>query len=107
MSEKIPVFKAGELLAISKGEYSDYCINGLFRLLTDFNPQKELLAWAKETGRKVVEGVAERDRSNKNIDYLGWLNKSGFIEDVAYRELHIGDYGETELSDYSEYRNAD
>jgi len=99
MKEQITEFKAGELMTISTGEYSDYCVNGLFSVLKDFDAQVQLAAWAAETGREMTGDGVYSNYQNKQIDYMGWLNRNGFVEDVTFRELHIGDYGETELSD--------
>lgn len=94
---KIEVFKIGELMTASEGEYSDYRVNGLFKVLIEFDAQELLVKWAEETGREINDGIVNCDDKNENIEYLGWLNKKEYIEDVEYRELHMGSYGETEL----------
>jgi len=101
MREKILDYKEGSFLMISSGEYRDYEINGLFKVLKDFNANDQLLAWAEETDRKLVNMIVQRDSLNKNINYTDWLNKNGFIEYVQHRELHIGCYGQTKLFDYT------
>lgn len=95
---KIEIFKAGELMTIAQGVFSAYYVNGLFKVLVEFDAQELLIKWAKETGREINDGVVPPDCKNKNLEYLGWLNKKGYIEDVDYRELHIGSYNETKLS---------
>ena len=98
MAEKIDKFNAGELMTTSTGEYSDYQVNGIFRALKSFDAQALLVKWAESTGREINNGIVRSNRINKNIEFLGWLNKSGYVEDIEYRELHIGSYGDTELS---------
>ena len=96
----IKIFSIGELMMISTGAYSDYSIKGLFKILKDFDAQEQLVVWAKETDREVVNHSVKDDYKNQQIEYMGWLNKNGFIEDVDYRELHTDDYGNTELEEY-------
>ena len=97
---KIRKFQKGEFMTTSEGEYSDYCVNGLFKVLIDFDANTLLQSWANETGRKLESGVVESDHVNENIDFLGWINKKGYVEEVNYRELHLGSYGKTRLCSY-------
>lgn len=98
MSKKLNMkFKKGELIALSSGEYSDYCVNSLVRALKDFDAQEIFEEWAQDNGEK-VEGtlfmkptVKIFTRKKEGLSFIGWLNKNGFTEDVAYRELSIGD----------------
>ena len=91
-------YTTNELIALSNGEYSDYCIRGLFKVLKAFDADALLIEWAKETGRDLVDGIVQSDYKTRNVDFIGWLNKNGYIEDVDYRELHTGCYGETRLT---------
>ena len=91
-------FEKGGYLAISTGEYSDYSVDGLFNILEDFDAQEQMNSWALETNRKVVNGRVERDRS-KEIDYVSWLSKKGFIEEIEYREMHTNEYAATVLDE--------
>ena len=100
MKEAIKIFTEGELMAISTGEYSDYCINGLFKVLISFDAQEKLEEWAKETGRALVDGEVKSDYMNKEIEYMAWLSKNEYVENVEYRELHTEDYGDINLSEY-------
>lgn len=98
--KKIEAFRAGELMSIASGEYSGYCVDGLFRVLVDFDAQELLLEWAKEIGGEVdADGLVPPVSGDKNITFLGWLNKNNYIEDVDYRTLHIGSFGDTKLTE--------
>lgn len=99
MSKQNVDYKQGEILLITSGQYSDYEVKSIFRVIKDFNANNQLLAWAEETGREVVDFAAPADWENDNVDLIGWLSVNNFIADINYRELHTGDYGETELSD--------
>ena len=91
-------FEKGGYLAISTGEYSDYSVDGLFNILEDFDAQQQMSAWAKETHRKLINDRVERDHS-KEIDYVSWLSKKGFIEEIEYREMHTDEYAATVLDE--------
>ncbi|MCK5606151.1 hypothetical protein KAR91_29905 [Candidatus Pacearchaeota archaeon] len=102
--EIVPMFKVGELMTVSSGSYSDYCVQGLFKVLRDFNAQEQMVLWVNETGRVMsehadVEADYRQKQRTKDIVFLAWLNEKGFVEDVPYRELNIGDCGETCLSE--------
>lgn len=101
--EEIKRFEVGELITIASGEYSDYCVNGLFRIIVEFDAQEQLKRWAEATDRKMdadgdvrYEWGVDRDK----ITFLAWLSQEGFIDDVPYRELHVGDetHGDTCLT---------
>lgn len=95
MTVKIVDFEKDSFLILSSGEYSDYIVNGLFKVLKKFNAEDKLNEWAKETGRKYSrddEGIID-DYGNNEIGFTGWLNANGYIEDIEHRELHLGDYG--------------
>lgn len=81
--------KAGELFALSSGEYSDFRFNGLYRTLRDV----DMAALANEysDGCKPYEW----DESRKNADANGWgawLIANGHAEEVPYDEIHCGSY---------------
>ena len=102
-------FKEGEFITISKGEYSDYCVKGLFKVLIEFDANKELINWCNDTGRvykhynddhdPVYEVECDYNQKNitDSIKFLEYLNRKNIIVDVNYRELHTGSYGETQL----------
>lgn len=100
----IKTFKKGELMTISKGQYSDYCVMGLFKVLIDFDAEELSKAWAEEAGAELstrfINDIGYRFKEGHKNYYeeeagffLGWLNKNGYIEDVDYRELSLGDCG--------------
>jgi hypothetical protein len=42
MSELEKIAKAGKLVCVDRGEYSDYEVTGFFVVLRDFSPREEL-----------------------------------------------------------------
>lgn len=96
-------FVKGELVTLSNGEYSDYCVNGLVRVLKDFDASVLIKEWAKDNAVKINDRSLGYSReaytiNSNGMSFLGWLNKEGYTEDVEYRELHMGCYGEVVLS---------
>lgn len=82
--------KAGEVIAFSKGRYSDYgvCCYVVFRKDCDIEQL------AKEWGRE------QRDNGAKNEwyfpsgeEFFAWLVINEYAVDFTIREIHIGDYG--------------
>jgi hypothetical protein len=81
------MIKAGTLLALETGEYSDYGVEGFYRVLKDFD--------GKELMRQYLAEHPEQAEaySGHTYEFSAWLSKSGFIEDIDYLRWHIGSYG--------------
>lgn len=93
------LFKQGELITVARGEYSDYCVQGIFTVDIDFDAQELLKQWANETGRKYSDnGTVSMYGDNDEIGFLGWMNKKGYVTESPYREIHTGDYGDVEIN---------
>jgi len=99
-NERIDDYKIGELIAISMGQYSDYCVNGLFVVLDTFNANDELELYAKENARVLVNGLILTDYDYEGLSYTAHLSQKNLIKDVDYRELHMGDGYDVDLTDY-------
>lgn len=80
------MYKAGELLIMEFGEYSDFMYAGPFKVIKDFDLE-------------VVKALQPKDEDG-NYDYLSItdvaakLAKEGYIEDVPSRVIDLGSYGE-------------
>ncbi len=88
--------RAGELIALSDGEYSDYAFHGLYRALEDLDLEtlaREFIphfkAEALLQGKPVPEDI--EDDLNCNTDSFGaYLIRRGVVEPVDYDEIHCG-----------------
>ncbi|WMM35552.1 hypothetical protein [Vibrio phage PJN101] len=109
MSEKRD-FKAGEYIMTSEGEYSDYCVGGMYKVLNDFNIRETLKMWpVMDTDVNLVfngDGSINKYESKFGPDSYGWdfesrffsfLADHGFLESIDYEEVHIGDYGDINI----------
>ncbi len=81
--------KAGTILVLEHGEYSDYGFDGPFKVLKDFD-QAEIAEVFREQWKPAYEGdtyISERD-------FIAWLSKEFYIKDIAgCHHWHIGSYG--------------
>ena len=74
--------RAGDLVLVTSGEYSDFGVIALCRAVIDFDA-KALVPVFRE-GRE--------DDSYDNSEFGDWLIKSGRLEKVSFRELYVGAY---------------
>jgi hypothetical protein len=82
--------KVGEVVAFSSGEYSDYRIGSFAKVLKPLNAE----VW--ETMRVACtvppEYDPEGDPRFDEYKAVPWLVANGYIEEVTYTELHLGDF---------------
>lgn len=85
-------FKAGEITLLTIGEYSDYGVNELVKVIRDFDLDAVIAEWALVNGSLYLEGrnnpyyVKKRDR----LRFFEWLRQQGYTEKIEYRELNTG-----------------
>lgn len=84
------VAKAGSLISVSEGCYSDYAVTGFFVVLRDFTPgiQLDEFLAAKPGYRGLYEfsGAA----------FMGYLIQKGLLLEIPFGTLHLGDYSEAD-----------
>lgn len=81
--------KAGELIGLSYGEYSDYRFNGLYRCLKDIDLGDLAERYYDQAP------VCEWDDERKDVDDCGfgsYLIAQGLVEEIPYDEIHCGSY---------------
>jgi hypothetical protein len=83
--------KAGKLLILDEGEYSDRSSLGPFRVLKDFDVAEAIMH--TKAGFKPQYDWQEADPSA----LVKWLHENGYIEDVDCQWCHVGGYGRLEL----------
>lgn len=85
------LIKEGTTLSFSTGEYSDYYVSGIVKVLKDID-QKTVIDLAR------AEWTPDNEWSRFDTDDLiGWLNRKGYIEDVPDQfEWHVGSYGQVD-----------
>lgn len=80
--------RKGQIIAITQGAWSDYCLLDHVRALRDFDPIIEAERFKPEELRK--------DYFNDDEEYVAWLIREAIVEPLPVNEvveLHIGDYG--------------
>ena len=83
-TEKIA--KAGKLLCVDSGAYSDYSVRGFFVVLRDFDPAAELESYLDEHQEQRADYHFEED------GYLAALLAKGLLMEVDYGTLYLTGY---------------
>lgn len=78
--------KAGKLLLVDTGIYSDYSVIGFFVVLRDFDPKAELDEWLALNPKQREEYEFSYDK------FLGALLSKGLLLEADFSTLHLGDY---------------
>ena len=86
---EIPV---GTVVVFSTGEYSDYGYCGMVRVLKPLHAD----LWENmRTAANVLPDYAQGDEQYRRFDEgaaIAWLVAQGYVEEMEYTELHMGDY---------------
>lgn len=89
MSGMLPI-QSGALLTVTTGEYSDYCVRGVFRALTDIDA-------GKVRGEYLSGRPEQREANSFDGDgFLSFIAAKGLIEPVDCFEWHLCDYGNSD-----------
>ena len=75
---RAPDLKAGEIIVLSSGEWSDYSVAGVFLVAQDFNFAEQSKAYQQDPTTKWDTGSG----------YAAWLTNHGFLMDLDAREWH-------------------
>ena len=78
------IAKAGKLLCVDRGEYSDYQVTGFFVVLKDFDPLTELNEYLNANPEQIKSYSFEEDR------YLSMLLLKGLLLEIDYGTLYLG-----------------
>lgn len=88
-------FKAGELLVITYGDYSDKEWHGPLRVIKTFTQSAVGKAYVEATPRRKLGNWVEPTPTD---DFVPWLVKEGYVEAIDdCREWDIGSYNGFEL----------
>ena len=83
--------KAGRLLMLDHGEYSDYGVDGFFVVLKDFKPHEELDLYFQANPDQQDTYCFERDQ------FIAFVIAKGYLLSVEPNELYLGSYGRAEF----------
>lgn len=81
---------AGQTVMFSSGAYSDYSVMSFGKLLKPLNEA----AWDEMCKASLRESTWKPDGYFESDKAMEWLRSNGFIEEVEYVEIHMGDYGD-------------
>ena len=89
--------KAGKLVTFSSGEYSDYYHLGSYVALQDV-PYEEIQAVADEVKRAAQIADDNDEFPDRHSMFQAALIRKGWLAVIDMDEIHIGSYGELDLS---------
>ena len=78
--------KAGQLICIDHGEYSDYTVDGFFVALCAFDPMEELQKFLDANEPMKTEYHFDQSK------FLAHLLAQGFLLEIEYATLYLGSY---------------
>lgn len=84
--QKANIAKAGSLLCVDKGAYSDYQVCGFFVVLHDFDPIAELEEYLNAHPKQ------RKDYLFEEMAFLSTLLKKGALLEIEYGTLYLSDY---------------
>lgn len=84
------IAKAGQLMCIDHGVYSDYQVIGFFVVLKDFDPRECLDAYLTEHSEQRYSF-----NSFNHHMFLGALIAQGLLLEIEYGTMFLGEYGST------------
>lgn len=87
MDSENKIAKAGKLLLMDSGDYSDYTVVGFFVVLKDFDPMKELEEY------KAANPDKAKDYEFGEDAFLAVLLAKGYLMEVEHGNLYLGSYG--------------
>ena len=86
MTKQQKIAKAGKLLCVDRGAYSDYEVTGFFVVLRDFDPLAELEEYLTTHADQREAYSFEQD------EYLAALLAKGLLVEIEYGTLYLGSY---------------
>jgi hypothetical protein len=95
-------FTAGEFITISTGSYSDYSVEGVFKVACDFDPNEITKKFINDYIKpRVIDDAYSEDDMNRfhyywgveegTLDFYAWLIQEGYLELIDSRQWHLGD----------------
>lgn len=92
MGKRMRTLKAGEVVVVSSGAYSDYGIHGIYRLTQDIDPDGLCEQWLE------IHPDLRKEYEFDEYDFIAWVLKEHgeAFEQIEAVEWHLGDYGNLE-----------
>jgi len=84
--------KAGTLLCLDCGEYSDYYVIGFFVVLKDFDPLAEISEYIE------LNPEQKKDYNFDNGKFLAVMIAKGLLLEITYSTLFMGAYRCSEIT---------
>lgn len=82
--------KKDTVLMLSNGAYSDYGVEGPYRVLKTFDQVKVCESFKAEWEAKNNPKLHSWSAPSTN-QFIAWLHSNGYIEDIAAHQWYLGD----------------
>ena len=90
-------YKAGTILLLSCGEYSDFRYCGEVVTLRDVDLRQEIEDWRNYLGKDELGDPIADDWDHGPSEFVAHLIKSQICAPLECQTVHIGSYGRVEL----------
>ena len=84
-------YTKGTILLLSSGDYEDYRVNGVVKVLKDFITKEVQQRYLEEFPKQKEESYLEE------YNFVDWLVSNGYCEFLPNREWHFASYSSFEL----------
>ena len=98
--------KKGQILILTEGVYEGYSVNRLVKTLKDFKLEKVKADWYKlievyirDSDNYTLYVYKNTDKVVRAIDFIDWLINEGYVESLAYVEIHVGDSRQIDIGE--------
>ena len=95
------IAKAGTLISVEAGCYSDYGVIGFFVVLKNFVPFAELYDYLSTRTEQ------NQTYSFRETEFLAFLLAKGLLLEINYGKLHLGDYNKVSEVEYYPLNNQE
>lgn len=82
----IPIIKAGQLIKIDKGQYSDYAVIGFFVALQPLDTMSELEAFLTEYPEQREDYCFDSDA------FIAHLLRGGYLLEIEHATIYLSGY---------------
>jgi len=94
-------YEKDSIVLIETGEYDDHAVIGVYRALRDFTDEEVALFFAVEN-EEILSSSQGYDYSycdnwDAQDEFVKYLIKNKYMEEIKNKSLHIGSYGRLEI----------
>lgn len=89
MPAKMRNLLVGEIVLVSSGEYSDYCVSGVFKVLKEIDPNLFLQGWL------TAHPEQKEEYAFHYMNFVDWLVELEFLLEIKIVEWLVASYSKS------------